>query len=146
MQFSSWISLLDLCADSHINKSSPWRMSSGRCVDLALSDVSEERIASSFRAEKSASEETARAGGCRLSHQSETTSYIRTGWGITGNMGKSTERRGVGSVVKVIQAGSRGMSRTGKGIGRGWGKIQGYWVSIDPVASGLEMASMHWPS
>jgi hypothetical protein len=29
-------------------------------------------------------------------------------------MGKSTERRGVGSVVKVIQAGSKGMSISGR--------------------------------
>jgi hypothetical protein len=31
-----------------------------------------------FRVEKSASGEPASAGGCRLNHQSETTSYIRT--------------------------------------------------------------------
>jgi hypothetical protein len=46
------------------------RMSSSgmwRCVDLALTEVSEERIASIFRVEKSASGETAWAGGCRLS-------------------------------------------------------------------------------
>jgi hypothetical protein len=73
-----------------------------RCVDLALTDVSEERIASIFRIEKSASGEPASAGGCRLNHQSETTSYIRTGrdgeyaiWEI------NREERGVGSVVKV---------------------------------------------
>jgi hypothetical protein len=40
-------------------------------------------------------------------------------------MGKSIERRGVGSVLKVIQAGSRGMSRSGKRIGRGVGKNPG---------------------
>jgi hypothetical protein len=58
-----------------------WRMSSSgmwRCVCLVLNDVSEERIASIFRIEKSVSEEPAWAGGCRLSHQSEITSYIRT--------------------------------------------------------------------
>jgi hypothetical protein len=43
------------------------------------SDVSKELIASIFRVEKSASENPASAGGCRLSHQSETPSYIRTG-------------------------------------------------------------------
>jgi hypothetical protein len=48
-------------------------------VNLALTDVLEERIASIFKVEKSASEEPASAGGCRLTHQSETTSYIRTG-------------------------------------------------------------------
>jgi hypothetical protein len=49
------------------------------CIDRASTDVSEERISSIFRVEKSASGEPASAGGCRLSHQSETTSYIRTG-------------------------------------------------------------------
>jgi hypothetical protein len=44
--------------------------------------------------------------------------------GRVGHMGKSIERRGLGSVVKVIQAGSRGMCRRGKGISWGWGKIQ----------------------
>jgi hypothetical protein len=39
-----------------------------RCVDLWLTDVSEERIASIFRVEKSASVEPAVAGGCRLRH------------------------------------------------------------------------------
>jgi hypothetical protein len=55
-------------------------LSSGmwRCVGLVLTDVSEERIASVFRVEKSAHEEPAWAGGCRLSHQLEITSYIRT--------------------------------------------------------------------
>jgi hypothetical protein len=37
-----------------------------RCVCLVLTDVSEERIASIFRVEKSPSEELAWAGGCRL--------------------------------------------------------------------------------
>jgi hypothetical protein len=41
-------------------------------VDLVLTDVSEERIASIFRIEKFASEEPTWAGGCRLSHQSKT--------------------------------------------------------------------------
>jgi hypothetical protein len=36
------------------------------CVDLVLTDVSEERIASIFRVEKFASEEPVRAGGCSL--------------------------------------------------------------------------------
>jgi hypothetical protein len=50
-----------------------------RCVHPGLTDVSEERIASIFRVEKSESGEPASADGCRLSHQSETTSYIITG-------------------------------------------------------------------
>jgi hypothetical protein len=37
-----------------------------RCVDLALTDVSEEHLASIFRVEKSASGEPAWADGCRL--------------------------------------------------------------------------------
>jgi hypothetical protein len=40
--------------------------------------LSEERIASIIRAKKSAIAEPASAGGCRLSHQSEMTSYIGT--------------------------------------------------------------------
>jgi hypothetical protein len=45
-------------------------LSSGmwRCVGLVLTDVSEERIASTFRVEKSASEEPVWAGGCSLQH------------------------------------------------------------------------------
>jgi hypothetical protein len=46
-----------------------------RHVDLVWTDVSEERIAFIFRVEKYASEELAWAGGCRLSHQSETPSW-----------------------------------------------------------------------
>jgi hypothetical protein len=70
------ISLRKLGANYHWN----WRMpSSGlwRSVDLVWIDVSEERIASIFRVDKSAIEEPAWAGGCRLSHQSKTPSYIR---------------------------------------------------------------------
>jgi hypothetical protein len=37
-----------------------------RCVGLVLTDVSEERIASIFRVEKSASEDPVWPGGCRL--------------------------------------------------------------------------------
>jgi hypothetical protein len=82
-----------------------WRMSSSgmwRCVDHASTDVSEGHIASIFRVEKSASGEPAWAGGCRLSHQSETTSYIRTGReGEYATWEYSRVERGVGSVVKV---------------------------------------------
>jgi hypothetical protein len=50
-----------------------------RRTDLVWTDVSDERIASIFGVEKSASEEPTWAGDCRLSHQSKTPSYIRTG-------------------------------------------------------------------
>jgi hypothetical protein len=43
-----------------------------------------------------------------------------------GHMEKSIEWRGEGSVVKVMQAGSRGMARSGRGWCRGCGKSQGY--------------------
>jgi hypothetical protein len=45
-------------------------------VDLALTDLSEERITSIFRVETSARGEPASAGGCRLSYQSETTTTV----------------------------------------------------------------------
>jgi hypothetical protein len=48
--------------------------------------------------------------------------YKNRGRGRVGYLEKSIERRGEGSVVKVMQAGSRGMSGSCKGIGRGWGK------------------------
>jgi hypothetical protein len=50
-----------------------------RRVDIVWTDVSEERIASIFRVEKSTSEEPAWAGGCRLSHRRENLrSYMAT--------------------------------------------------------------------
>jgi hypothetical protein len=51
-----------------------WRMpSSGMwiLVDLVCTDISEERIASIFRVEESASEEQAWESGCRLTHHSK---------------------------------------------------------------------------
>jgi hypothetical protein len=72
---------LNLLPVSRMSSSGMWR-----CVDFALTDVSEERIASIFRVEKSASGEPAWAGGCRVSHQSEITSYIRTGREGVGHM------------------------------------------------------------
>jgi hypothetical protein len=118
-----------------------------RCVDFALTDVSKQHIASIFMAEKSASGESAWAGR-----------WLHTEPPVWNNQlyknreresrphGKWTERRGVGSVVKVKPAGSRGRSISSRGLVGGGQKIQGYWVSTDPVATGLEMASMHWPS
>jgi hypothetical protein len=47
-----------------------------RRVNLVWTDVSDERIASIFRVDKSAIEEPVWAGGCRLSHQSENTQHI----------------------------------------------------------------------
>jgi hypothetical protein len=54
-------------------------------VDLVQTDASEERIASIFRVEKSASEERAQAGGCRLQMMeaicsSETSVHTRSTW------------------------------------------------------------------
>jgi hypothetical protein len=49
-----------------------------RRVDIVWTDVSEEHIASIFRVEKSAIEELAWAGGCRLSHQSMLTLVPRS--------------------------------------------------------------------
>jgi hypothetical protein len=73
-----------------------------RCIDLASTDVSEESISSIFRVEKSASGEPAWAGGYKLSHQSETTSYIRTGReGEYATWEYNRMERDVGSLVKV---------------------------------------------
>jgi hypothetical protein len=52
-----------------------------RYVVLVLSDVSQESVTSIFTVKISANGEPALAGGCRLSHQSETTSYIVTIYG-----------------------------------------------------------------
>jgi hypothetical protein len=49
-----------------------------RCVDRASTDVSEERIASIFRIEKSVSGEPVSAGGYKLILSRKMTSYIRT--------------------------------------------------------------------
>jgi hypothetical protein len=62
-----------------------WRMSSSgmwRCVDLVLTDVSEERIATIFRVEKSASEEPAWAGG----HPNVTLPYGKCKSNISGSI------------------------------------------------------------
>jgi hypothetical protein len=49
-------------------------------VDLALTDVSGGNVSPlSLELENSASGKPGLGGGCRLSHQSETTSYIRRG-------------------------------------------------------------------
>jgi hypothetical protein len=60
-----------------INPHFSWRMSSSGmwlCVDPGLTEVSEERITSIFRVEKSASGEPASASGCSLySHRCENT-------------------------------------------------------------------------
>jgi hypothetical protein len=112
-----------------------WRMPSSwmrRRVDLVRTDVSEERIASTFRVEKSMSEEPAWAGGCRLSHQSKTPSYIITGRAEEGPHEKSVDRRGEGSVEMGQQIADQSQYRIVSG-----GKKQGYRASIDPITSGL---------
>jgi hypothetical protein len=88
-----------------------WRMPSfamWRRVLLVWTNVSEERIASIFRVDKSTSEEPAWARSCRLSYQSKTTSYIRTGRGEeSGPHGKSVVRRGKEKGLRDGRAGSR---------------------------------------
>jgi hypothetical protein len=96
-----------------------------RRVDLVWTDVSEKHIASIFRVEKSASEEPAWAGGCRLSHQSKTPRYIRIGREGQEAAWKSIERRGVGSVEMGERVAESGIVS------------EGYRASIDPVASWL---------
>jgi hypothetical protein len=81
--------LKSLIAEIHVLKNVVfWNVA--RCVDPGLTDVSEERIASIFSVENSASGEPASSGGCRLSHKSETTSYIITGKGECRPHGKSS--------------------------------------------------------
>jgi hypothetical protein len=58
-----------------------------RCIGLVLTDVSEERIASILRVVKLASEALALAGGCRLSHQWEINSIVRSEQSEKGNVG-----------------------------------------------------------
>jgi hypothetical protein len=60
------------------------------CVGLVLTDVSEERIASMLRVEKSASEEPVWAGGCRLSHQSQKTTFFTVTAVKASNLTKSS--------------------------------------------------------
>jgi hypothetical protein len=60
------------------------------CVDPGLIDVSEERIASIFRVEKSASGKPVSAGGCRQSQQSGTRRGLHEKhgveiWNLVGN-------------------------------------------------------------
>jgi hypothetical protein len=46
--------------------------------------------------------------------------------GRVDHMEKSIDRSGVGSVMKVMQAGTREMATSGRGSFRGWGRSQGY--------------------
>jgi hypothetical protein len=108
-----------------------------RCVYPGLTNVSERHIASILNVEKSASRELASAGGCRLSHQSETTS--REGESV-GHMGNQQSGEGYG-LGEGQQASSRGMSISGRVSVRGGEKIQGYWARIDPVTTRLQMTS-----
>jgi hypothetical protein len=86
-----------------------------RCVDLALTDVSEERITSIFRVEKICERGTSVSRWLQTEPPVENTQiYKNRERGRVGHMEKSIERRGVGS-VEVRQAGSRGMARTNRG-------------------------------
>jgi hypothetical protein len=84
--------------------------------DVALCRFCVNRRFRGMYVEKSANGEPAWAGGCRLSHQSEIISYIRTGRErVSRPHGKSAERRWVGSLVKVKPAGGRGRPISGRG-------------------------------
>jgi hypothetical protein len=116
-----------------------WRMpSSGmlsRVDPLKRTYVSEERIASIFRVEKSASEEPAWTCSSRLSCQSKNPSNIRTGrvgewatWEINREeRGRSVEKKGLQGA---------GGAWAGRWKLSGVGKGQGYQASTDPVAIG----------
>jgi hypothetical protein len=99
-----------------------------RRVDFVWTDVSEERIASIFRVVKSASEEPAWAGGCRLSYQLKTPSYIRTGSeGESATWEMNREERGrEGSVEMGEQVAGHSRYRIVTG-----GTRQGYRACID---------------
>jgi hypothetical protein len=80
-----------------------------RCIDLALTDVSEERIASIFRVEK------IREGGTSVSRWLQTKPPVRNNQlyknkarGSVGRMGTNREKRGR-VCVEGQQTGSRGM-------------------------------------
>jgi hypothetical protein len=75
-------------------------------VNLVWTEVSEERIAFIFTVEKSVSEEPVWAGGCILSHQSKTLSYIRRGE-ERGSHWKSIETRWVESRDQVGRPGEQ---------------------------------------
>jgi hypothetical protein len=79
-----------------------------RSVGLVLTDVSEERIASIFRVPKFASEALVLAVGCRLSHQWEVTSIVRTEQCEKGNVGPmGNQQKGWGGVCWVCVEGQR---------------------------------------
>jgi hypothetical protein len=112
--------------------------SSGVCLRVDVvdwTDVSEDRIASIFRVEKSASEEPAWAGSCRTDSQSKTPSYIWAG-GESGHKG-IIKKRG-GRVCGGQQVAGENLYRIGRG------EIQGYGVSIDPLALVLFLTGA-WP-
>jgi hypothetical protein len=60
-------------------------------------------------------------------------------------MPKGNQQRGEWGLWWMSTAGSRGMCISGRLSVRGGERIQGYWASIDPVATGLELASVYWP-
>jgi hypothetical protein len=134
-----------------------------RCVGLVLTDVSEERIASIFGVAKFASEALALAGSCRLSHQWEITSIVYWSRCVDGYI-RRVRSAMCGGSIRTEQSergnvGHMGNQQNGWGVcwvcGKGQrqvaeycpetavcrsrvGKIQGYWASNVPVATGLD--------
>jgi hypothetical protein len=74
-----------------------------RHVDLVWTDVSEEHIASIFRVEKSASEEPAWTGGCRLQLEEHAASILRGEMSLT----LLPWRRNQNFSLKLLQASIR---------------------------------------
>jgi hypothetical protein len=69
-----------------------------RCVGLVLTDVSEERIASIFREEKSAREEPVWAGGCRLRR------YVPPKRRLTQDLHSATSQETTFFIVTAVKA------------------------------------------
>jgi hypothetical protein len=114
-----------------------------RRVVLESTDVSEERIASIFRVEKSASEEPAWAGGCRLSASRKHQLYKDREGGRVGHMGNQYwEARG-----NVVERGEQvgGQCRYRSVSGRNEeGLSNGHW----PNSLGTRLPRVHgraWP-
>jgi hypothetical protein len=108
-----------------------------RRVDVVdWTDVSEERIASIFRVEKSASEEPGGASGCRLATSRKLPTICELVGRESGH--KGINREGRGRVCGGQQVAGENRYRIGRG------ESQGDGVSIDPLALGL-VATGAWP-